>query len=94
MNSRVARNYDFLNNFLKSWRIISSASIEEIGCIVEILYNIHKIGLNRAERNSIVKFLPIIRYIGKCRNVEKARHLLQTYSPHFVQIIVKAALSQ
>lgn len=94
MNSRVSLNSVFLRDFLRNWRIISNASVEEIGCIVEICFNIHKIGLNREERNSIVKFLPIIRYIGKCRNAEKARHLLETFSPHFVRTIVKAALSQ
>lgn len=94
MNSRVARHSDFLKNFLKSWRIISSATAAEIGCLVEICFNIHQIALNRTERNSILKFLPIIRYIGKCRNAEKARHLLHTFSPHFVQTIVRAALLQ
>lgn len=94
MESCVSPHIDFLNKLLKNVRIISSASTQQIGCLVEVLFNIHRIPFNRTERNSIVKFLPIIRYIGKCRNPEKARDLLITFASHFIFIIVRAVLAR
>lgn len=94
MNGRVVRNYNFLLNIVRNTRqSIKDASNSEIGCLVEILFNIHKIAFNRSERNSIVRFLPIIRYIGKCRQPAKARDLLITFANHFIRTIVQSVLS-
>lgn len=90
MESCISKNASFLKNLVRDLRLISTASATEIGCLVEILFNVHKIALNRSERNSIVKFLPIIRYIGKCRSAEKARGLLETFARHFIRTIVRA----
>lgn len=92
MDRLVSRHAVFLQNVLRDVRIISTASNQEIACLVEILFNVHKIQFNRAERNSVVKFLPIIRYIGKCRNPEKARGLLETFACHFVRTIIRVVL--
>lgn len=94
MNSRVHRHSEFLHKILRHTRqAIKVANKSEIGCLVELLFNIHKIALNRTERNEIVKFLPIIRYIGKCRDVEKARDLLLAFAHHFIRVIVQVVLS-
>lgn len=94
MNNRISRHSDFLRKILHHTRqAIKEANKSEITCLVELLFNIHKIGLNRSERNIIVKFLPIIRYIGKCRDVEKARDLLLAFAHHFIRVIVQVALS-
>lgn len=94
MNSCKVRHSNFLLKVLRhSGQAIKEAKKTEISCLVEILYNIHKIALNRSERNVIVKFLPIIRYIGKCRDLEKARDLLLAFAHHFIRIIVQAVLS-
>ncbi|GMT03591.1 hypothetical protein PENTCL1PPCAC_25765, partial [Pristionchus entomophagus] len=60
-----------------SVKAIKEANKAQISCLAEVLYNIHKIALNRSERNVIVKFLPIIRYIGNycsSRSVFKMKH--------------------
>lgn len=94
MNSRVARHSDFLLKVLRHTRqSIKGANKSEVGFLVELLFNIHKIAFNRSERNIIVPFLPIIRYIGKCRDVDKARDLLLTFAHHFIRVIVQAVLS-
>ncbi|KAF8376283.1 hypothetical protein PRIPAC_82712 [Pristionchus pacificus] len=90
MNGRIIRNSEFLQKVLRHTRqAIKVANKSEIGCLVELLFNIHKIALNRSERNVIIKFLPIIRYIGKCRDLEKARDLLLAFAHHFIRIIVQ-----
>lgn len=94
MNSRIIPHSDFLVKVLRHTRqAVKLANNSEIGCPVELLFNIHKIAFNRSERNDIVKFLPIIRYIGKCRDVDKARDLLLTFAHHFIRVIVQVALS-
>lgn len=94
MNKCISSNLDFLKKVVSNIRIIDSASSKEIACLIEILFNVHKIPFNRAERNSIVKFLPVIRYLGKIRNTEKARDLLKTFAKHFLFVIVQAVLSK
>lgn len=93
MNACISSHRDFLKKILTDLRIIKTASPLEISCLVEILFNIHKIPFNRSERNSIVKFLHIVRYIGKIRDTEKARDFLYTFAKHFLRTVVKAALS-
>lgn len=94
MESCVAKHASFLKDVVRDPRVIVGASAAEIGCLVEILFNVHKIALNRTERNSIVKFLPIIRYIGKCRSAEKARGLLETFARHFLRTIVRVVIAK
>lgn len=72
---------------------IGTASRQEIACLVEILYNIHKIAFNRSERNSISQYLHIVRYIGKCRDLGKARELLKTFAHLFIRPVLRAVVS-
>lgn len=92
MNRCIENHIDFLNILLRDYRVITQASTQEIGCLVEILFNVHKIAFNRTERNAVSKFLPIIRYIGKLRDPEKARSLLDSFAKHFIRTIVRAIL--
>lgn len=93
MNNRIVRHSAFLLKVLRHTRqAIKEANKSEIGCLVELLFNIHKIAFNRSERNEIVQFLPIIRYIGKCRDVEKARDLLLTFANNFIRVIIQVVL--
>jgi len=72
MNRRVFDCSTFLLKLVKNPKLISKADLSEIGCVVELFFNIHKIGLTRAEYNKVVRFLPIIRHIGKIRDYNKA----------------------
>lgn len=94
MNERILANEPFLRQLIRNFKIISTATTQELECLIELCYNIHKLALSRTERNSIVKYLPIIRYIGKIREATKAREFLSTFGSHFIRTIVRAALLQ
>lgn len=94
MNSRIVPHLDFLKRLLSNLRLIKVASNIQLSILVEILFNVHKIPFTRSERNAVAKFLPIIRYIGKIRKLEKAREFLLTFSTHFLRTIVSALIRQ
>lgn len=93
MNACILAHLDFLKRLSSNLQILSTASRSEIACLVEILYNSHRIPFNRAQRNAVIKFLPIIRYIGRCRETEKAREFLITFSKQFLHTFIRAAIS-
>ncbi|GMR46728.1 hypothetical protein PMAYCL1PPCAC_16923, partial [Pristionchus mayeri] len=74
-----------------SVQAIKQANNSEIGCLVEILFNIHKIAFSRSERNEIVQFLPIIRYIGNhCSSSDKMMKHTSRVQP-FIAVTQKEA---
>ena len=88
---RLNKHRNFLSKFRNDPTI--PANKTQISMLCEICFNADKIPLNKSAYALIMKNLPIVRHIGKCRKEEKARELIDRFGSLFLPALVKACCS-
>ena len=90
---KLIKHRDFLTRCAADPSIITNATLPEISCIVEILYNLSSIPFTGKEKKLLCKHLTAIRSIAKCSRERRARHELVQYGGALLPTIIPAALA-
>ena len=91
--SRILRHLPFLEQLLRNVvHSIREADKAQISFLVESLHNVSKVALTRSAYSTLSKHVPIIRKIGKCRDVEEARSLLVNFGELFLPTLIPAVI--
>ena len=88
--ARLTRHDQFLDSYVKSSNSVETATLAQLAILCEICFNVHKIPLGSSDYASIMKHLPVIRHIGKCRRGSEARDLLTHFGSLFLPRLIKA----
>ena len=91
-SSRILRHLSFLENIQGDLQLIRTAEKPQVSFLVECCHNVSKIALTRTEYGRLLRFVPIIRKIGKCRDANRARSLLANLGKYFLPILVPAII--
>ena len=92
-SSRITRYLPFLEALLRNIsNVVREADKSHIAFLVECCHNVSKIALTRASYGVLSKYVPVIRKIGKCRDVAQARSLLDNFGEFFLPTLVPAVI--
>ena len=96
MSGRIRNHAAFLQECLQTKAAITTASVKEIGILVEIIFNLlenNKFYLTAQENRVLKPTLPLLYTLSKERNPIRARELLNRLDLSQLSAIVTPALS-
>lgn len=90
---KLEKHRDFLLRCSANPSVVKSASLSEIACLVEILYNLSSIPFTGQEKKFLCKHLDSIRSIAKCSRENTAREQLVQQGGAILPVILPAVLA-
>lgn len=77
----------------KNPNLISEASLPELSCVINILYNLGNIPFSKQEKKTVSRQLSVIRQIARCSREKRARAGLVQFGSGFLGAVIPAALA-
>lgn len=90
---KVALHRDFLARCCADPSLVKKASLSELSCIVEILYNLSSIPFTTKEKKFLCKHLDRIRSIARCSRERRAREELTQFGGALIPAIIPPVLA-
>ena len=90
---RIQKHRSFLERAYRNPSIVKEASLPEISCLVELLYNLGSVPFTSSEKKQVCKHLREIKSISRCSRERKARKLLVQHGGSILPLVIPAVLA-
>ena len=90
---RLAKHKDFLKHCAVNPSIVKNATLPEITCLVELLFNLSSIPFTGKEKRQLLKHIDQIKSIAKSTRERQARERLVQHGGAILPLAIPAALA-